>query len=100
MTKDTISAEQDKFEEEYPVGMNSFHRKLWFGSFLLASNQRVRLQTLQECLGMIEGEKIKQKVDNGHDCYDKGCDYCENSTYNLALSAIAAKLSALIEQEK
>ena len=63
--------------------------------YLRASNQRVRLQTLQEVQGMIEGEKQTVSVGGTEKSIER------TYGYNSALSAIAAKLSALIkEQEK
>lgn len=82
---------------------------------LLASNQRVRLQTLQEVQGEIEkmGKLLEVAICPNQDCDNHGtiavrvsddewepepCQWCHEK--NSALSTIAAKLSALIEQEK
>ena len=39
-----------------------------------------------------EGEKMKshQKIDNGHDCYEANCDYCENYIKDEAITAYQA----------
>lgn len=96
----TLSAEQDKFEDEMSNifytkslnGENCTKNKNQVRDFLLASNQRVRLQTLQEVQGMIEaGRKTEWYSDRGEH---------EANGANKALSDLAAKLSALIEQEK
>ena len=80
----------------------------YFKSFLLASNARIRLQTLQEVQGMIEGEVekkvgefMKMYLDDDF-CYEDG-EFSFQLVVNhlrTALSALAAKLSALTEQEK
>lgn len=85
----TLSAEQEKFEKTFKNTEGNIHSYSDFcvvRDFLLASNQRVRLQTLQEVQGMIEGEKV-----HCIGVYEPAL---------VALSAISAKLSAKIEQEK
>ena len=116
--KNTLSAEQEKFEEEFlywvVLGstLNDGSELRWnvgdgrlpnikkIKSFLLASNARIRLQTLQEVQVMIEGEKKEcsdcaSERDSGEGvCYG----YTEHA--NSAIFALSDKLSALIIKEK
>lgn len=68
---------------------------------VLASNQRVRRQTLQGVQEMIEGEKKETECIHGFiSCTDCLRDEVRIDAHNSALSTISANLSALIEQEK
>ena len=141
-THQTLSAEQEKFEkllkdfqmeeyqfsimDKYPTDTEQYHnalerdrkiladKKKGILNFILASNARIRLQTLQEVQGMIEGEKRKENVvpfSEKITVNDQGAidDIRVNmrvtfnddkSIHNSALYAIADKLSALIINEK
>ena len=103
-----LSAEQEKIEKlqeenNGDVGYHCDDCAEVVKSFLLASNQRVRLQTLQE----VQGERCNQcstnrkKANDGtrYLCnhFSEFCNECEE--WALA-TPLAAKLSALIEQER
>ena len=89
----TLSAEQEKFKEELQkydsrMALFSVVRPITAQGIMLAffsaSNQRIRLQTLLECLGMIE--ELEQDI---------------TKSKGQALSDLQENLSALIkEQEK
>ena len=119
-----LSAEQEKFNEEHPckvigcdshgsiaeqVGEDEWEQqqcqwcdevRLPFLAFLLASNARIRLQTLQEFQGMIEGEKKSEYYIDRVDGHDMSRVSQTNVIFNSALSAIATKLSALTHSPK
>lgn len=126
MTKDILSAEKEKFEEmiknylrdeaqfrvmdKYPTDTEQYRNALErdrkqlkedraaLPAFLLASNQRVRLQTLQEVIEMCENEK-RLEVSTTL-AIEREQIKRDNYFYNLALSSLAAKLSAIIINEK
>ena len=123
MTKDILSAEQEKFEEEFigeydivndgqnePYITGVMDKSLYSvdglmdkaRAFLRSSNARIRLQTLQEVMGMIEGELELSCIDDR--LLGKTDEYLEG--YNTSTSrwrekrdTIDTNLSALIEQK-
>lgn len=44
----------------------------------------------------VEALKTGQKIDIGHDCYEKDCEYCDNGIRNEALD----KVLELLQEEK
>lgn len=96
----TLSAEQEKFEEEFLYWvilgstLNDGSELRWNVGDGKLPNQRVRLQTLQEVQGMCE--EMKESCPEKSHTHHKP----EKWAYNVALSALQEKLSAIIEQEK
>ena len=119
MEKDILSAEQEKFEEEFigeydivndgqnePYITGVMDKSLYSvdglmdkaRAFLRSSNARIRLQTLQEVIEMCENEK-RLEVSTTL-AIEREQIKRDNYFYNLALSSLAAKLSAIIINEK
>ena len=94
MTNNPLSAEQEKFEKNKEIFLKACEIKGRIGEGMLTGLlYEVRLQTLQEVQGLIEGEKLKPTVRYST------LREAEIEAHNSALSALQEKLSALIEQE-
>jgi Zn-finger domain-containing protein len=48
----------------------------------------------------LRGIKHKIEVDNGHDCYDLHCEYCDKMVYNQAIDDAIALIDSLKEGGK
>ncbi len=53
----------------------------------------------EELLAYIESLKSKQKIDNGHDCYDVDCHYCENAIKDDILEDIENFIRSKMSEE-
>lgn len=62
----------------------------------LSSKHKDDVRALREA---IEKQKTGRVIDNGHDCYDPGCDYCADMAHDSALvSGLIAFDSTLKER--
>ena len=55
---------------------------------------------LMQAVEVVEKMKSKQKIDNGHDCYERFCTYCENNTKDQTIEDITAQLQAEVNKDK
>ena len=55
-------------------------------------------QFIDELIAREEGRLSKQKRDNGHDCYDHNCEYCENAIKDNVIEETIAHLKKLKEE--
>jgi hypothetical protein len=59
--------------------------------------QAERKKVIEECIAVVKETMSEEKVDDGHDCYEVQCEYCDNLLQNDARGNILTKLRNMIE---
>ena len=101
--KQLIEEQKKEFEKKYNTSVLIAYPEYMESHMILLTDiwnwhKQSLKQFIDELIGREEKRKSNQKQDNGHDCYDHNCEYCENAIKDNVIEETIAHLKKLKEE--